>query len=464
MSEDLAQLSAGALLKGYREKRFSPVEVTQATLNRIERLDPALNAFVLMDGERAMAAARKSEARWQKGSPEGWLDGVTTTIKDLLYTREWPTRRGSHSAMLAIDPGYDAPTVAHLRAQNAIFLGKTTTPEYGWKGVTDSPLTGITRNPWNTEMTPGGSSGGASAAAAAAMGALHIGTDAGGSIRIPAAFTGTFGHKPSGGRVPAYPPAPYGPLAHVGPMTRTVGDAALMLAVLSLPDPRDPDVTPDGGVGMALGLEAGVKGLRIAYSRTLGGYPVDAEIAAAVESAARRYAELGAIVEEAEPDLPPHKEGFNTLWCAGAGHALRPADEAMRARMDSGLLEAADHGAKLSLFEHMDAQKLRLEMAKTMGLFHEDWDLLLTPQMPIPAFAAGHTRPQQDGHWNWPEWTPFTYPFNMTRQPAASVPCGFTVAGLPVAFQLVGPMHEDALVLRAARAYEATQPFRMPRL
>lgn len=464
MSEDLTLLSAGAQLQGYRQKRFSPVEVTAATLKRIERLNPALNAFVLVDGERAMEAARESEARWRRGAPKGWLDGVTTTVKDLLYTQEWPTRRGSHTSLVPIDPGYDAPTVAHLRAHGAVFLGKTTTPEYGWKGVTDSPLTGITRNPWNTEMTPGGSSGGASAAAAASLGALHIGTDAGGSIRIPAAFTGTFGHKPSGGRVPAYPPTPYGPLAHVGPMTRTVGDAALMLAVLSLRDPRDPEVSPDGGPGVGLGLRVGVKGLRIAYSPTLGSHRVDGEIAQAVEAAAKRYAEQGAIVEEVEPELPPAREAFTTLWCAGAGHALAAAGEAERARMDPGLLAAAAHGESLRLFQHMDAQKLRAEMTKIMGLFHEDWDLLLTPQMPIPAFTAGHSRPQQDGDWDWTEWTPFTYPFNMTRQPAASVPCGLTKTGLPIAFQLVGPMHEDSLVLRAARAYEAAHPFKMPTL
>ena len=239
MKTDLCSLSATDLLRSYAKKQLSPVEATRAVLERIANLNPVLNAFCHLDFDYSLKEARKSEKRWAKGSPQGSLDGVPVSIKDLLLTRGWPTLRGSKT----IDPRGpwhdDAPVVARLREHGAVLLGKTTTPEFGWKGVTDSPLTGVTRNPWNLKMTPGGSSGGGAAAVAAGMGPLTVGTDGGGSIRIPCAFTGLFGLKPSFGRVPAWPLSPMGTVAHVGPMTRTVTDAALMMNVLSLPDLRD---------------------------------------------------------------------------------------------------------------------------------------------------------------------------------------------------------------------------------
>ena len=236
MTEDVAFLSASELLRLYRAGQLSPVEATRATLERIERHGDAVNAFCLLDAEQALASAADAEARWRRGEPRGLLDGVPTTIKDLVLTRGWPTLRGSFAVEREQDWSDDAPATARLREHGAVLLGKTTTPEFGWKGVTDSALTGVTRNPWDTARTPGGSSGGAAAACALGMGALHVGTDGGGSIRIPAGFTGVFGHKPSFGRVPAWPASPFGTVAHVGPITRTVADAALMLSVLSQPD------------------------------------------------------------------------------------------------------------------------------------------------------------------------------------------------------------------------------------
>src|SRR3954471_17333078 len=284
MKTDPALISATELLCLYRSRSLSPVEVAQACLDRIAALDPDLNAFALIDGDAALEAARASEERWIKGEPLGLVDGVPATIKDLILTKGWPTLRGSK----AISPDQpweeDAPATARLREQGAILLGKTTTPELGHKGVTDSPLTGITRNPWNPAMTPGGSSGGAAVAAATGMGALHVGTDGGGSIRIPASFTGIFGLKPSFGRVPAYPLSPFGTLAHVGPMTRTVSDAALMLTVISEPDGRDWHALPADRRDYRIGLEAGIAGLRLAYSRRLGYVDfVDPEVATLVD-------------------------------------------------------------------------------------------------------------------------------------------------------------------------------------
>ncbi len=287
MSDDLAYASASELVAAYRAGRVSPLEATRAALDRIAAHDGRVNAYCLVDEDGALAAARESEARWARGEPRGLVDGVPTSIKDVLLSRGWPTLRGSKTIDADQAWDEDAPSVARMRAHGAVFLGKTTTPEIGWKGVTDSPLCGITRNPWNLERTPGGSSGGASAALAAGMGPLAFGSDAGGSIRIPACFAGVFGLKPSYGRVPAYPASPFASLAHVGPMARSVADAALMLTVIAEPDTRDWLALPYDARDYRDGLDDGVAGLRVAFSPTLGYVRVDPEIAEAVAAAAR---------------------------------------------------------------------------------------------------------------------------------------------------------------------------------
>ncbi len=464
MKTDPCALSATELLAAYRAKTLSPVEATRAALERIEKQNPVLNCFNLVDEKGALAAARASEARWKKGAPQGLLDGVPTSIKDILLTKGWPTLRGSKT----VDPkgpwNDDAPAVARLREHGAVLLGKTTTPEFGWKGVTDSPLTGITRNPWDPTKTPGGSSGGSSAAVAAGMGALTVGTDGGGSIRIPCAFTGLFGIKPSFGRVPAWPLSPFGTVAHLGPMTRTVADAALMLNVLSLPDARDWHALPYDGRDYRVGLEDGVRGLRVAYSPTLGYAKVDAEIAALVKKAAMTFAELGAHVEEANPGFEDAQPLFTLHWFPGAAYVVNNIPEAKRKLMDPGLLEVAREGAKYSVKDIQDAALKRGALGVQMNQFHEKYDLLLTPALPLAAFEAGLEMADVMKQRRWTDWTPFSYPFNLTQQPACSVPCGLTKAGLPAGLQIVGPKHADALVLRAARAYEATRKVAMPDL
>src|SRR5687768_6580538 len=290
---DLCNLTATALLEGFRLRTLSPVEVAQAVLQRVAALNPRLNAFNLVS-DRMIDDAKASEARWAAGQPKGLLDGVPVSIKDIVLTRGWPTLRGSKT----IDPrgpwNEDAPATARLREHGALLIGKTTTPEFGWKGVTDSPLTGITRNPWNLDKTPGGSSGGAAAAVAAGMGPLAVGTDGGGSIRIPCSFTGLFGLKPSFGRVPAWPLSPFGTVAHVGPMTRSVADAALMLNVLAQPDARDWHSLPYEPQDWRTSLDHGVAGLRIAYSPDLGYAKVDAEVASIVKASLSVFTDLGA--------------------------------------------------------------------------------------------------------------------------------------------------------------------------
>jgi aspartyl-tRNA(Asn)/glutamyl-tRNA(Gln) amidotransferase subunit A len=464
MKDELCSLSATDLIRSYSRKRLSPVEVTRGVLERIEKLNPVLNAFCLVDQRQAIEKAKQSEKRWARGAPMGLLDGVPVSIKDLLLTRGWPTLRGSKT----IDPrgpwGDDAPVVARLREHGAVLLGKTATPEFGWKGVTDSPLTGITRNPWNPKMTPGGSSGGGAAAVAAGMGPLTVGTDGGGSIRIPCGFTGLFGLKPSFGRVPAWPLSPMGTVAHVGPMTRTVADAALMMNVLSLPDQRDWHALPYDARDYRIGLDDGVKGLRIAYSANLGYAKVDPEIASIVKKAVARFKDLGAHVEARDPGFEDCGPLFAAHWFPGAACVVRNVHPRKRALMDKGLLETARMGEKITTAQYMDAIQRRGALGLLMNRFHESWDLLVTPTLPLAAFEAGREVANVLREKRWTDWTPFSYPFNLTQQPAATIPCGLTKKGLPVGLHIVGPRYADALVLRAARAFESTQPIRAPNI
>ncbi|HLX29518.1 MAG TPA: amidase [Casimicrobiaceae bacterium] len=461
MSSDLADLSATELIGLYRTKRASPVDAVRACLARIDALNPKLNAFCLVDAEGALRFARESEARWAAGAPLGWLDGVPVSIKDLLLTQGWPTLRGSRTVDCDRSWNEDAPAVARLREQGAVILGKTTTPEFGWKPVTDSPLTGITRNPWNQAKTPGGSSGGAAAAVATSMCALAIGTDGGGSIRVPASFTGIFGLKPSFGRVPAWPLSQFGTVAHVGPMTRTVADAALMMNAISRPDARDWFALPYDDRDYGDGLDDGVAGIRMAFAPTLGGAKVDAEVAQLVRDAVDALASLGADICETAPDLGDVHAIFCAHWQTGATRVVRSMPAAKRPLADPGLLRIAEQAERTSLAEYLSAVEARGAMGSTLRRFHAEYPVLLTPMLPITAFDAGKLMPVEyaDAGDDWSVWTPFSYPFNLSQQPAASIPCGFTRDGLPVGLQIVGAMHDDALVLRVARAFEKAKPW-----
>jgi aspartyl-tRNA(Asn)/glutamyl-tRNA(Gln) amidotransferase subunit A len=459
---DLADLSAVELVRAYRTGMASPVEAVQACLARIERLNGTFGAFTLVDAERALAAARDSEARWRSGRPIGALDGVPATVKDLVLAAGWPTRRGSLSTRADPPATEDAPAVARLRAAGAILLGKTTTPEFGWKGVTDNPCGEVARNPYDPSRTAGGSSGGAAVAAALGMGALHIGTDGGGSIRIPAGFSGIVGLKPTFGRVPAWPASPFGTVAHLGPMTRTVADAALMLEVMAGPHPRDWLTLPDDGADYRRHLDAGVRGLRIAYSPTLGYARVDPEVRAAVDRAARHLGDLGASVEEVDPGFPSPLRLFERLWYPGAALVVAGVPVRHRAALDPGLRRVAALGGRMRARDLQSAMKERAELAIHMELFFQSFDVLATPTLPLTAFPALRDAPGPDAGGDWVEWTPFSYPFNLTQQPAITVPCGRSAAGLPIGLQLVARKYADALVLRAARAAETLHPFAPP--
>ena len=466
-TQDLTQTPANELLTLYRSGQASPVDVTQAVLKRIERVNPQINAFCLVDEQAALASARASEARWQahrqQGTPVGALEGVPASIKDLILTRGWPTLRGSRT----IDPNQpwevDAPATARLREAGAVLLGKTTTPEFGCKGETNSPATGITRNPWNLNHTPGGSSGGTAAAVAAGLGPLSVGTDGAGSVRIPAAFCGNVGLKPSFGRIPAYPLSPFGSVAHLGPHTMSVRDAALMTNVLKQPDARDWTSLPPDATDYTVGLEDGVRGLRIAYSPTLGfAQNVHPEIAVAVANAVKQLEALGAHVEQVDPGFEDPLDITTGLWFLGAYTVWTGLSAEQQALADPDFRAEAALGAQLSALQVQQLNQRRGVLGSHMRQFMQRFDLLVTPAVSIPAFEA---RPAGSAPMT-PEamlgWTPFSYPFNLTQQPAITVPCGLTRSGLPMGLQIVGPMFGDALVLRAARAYESVMPVLRP--
>ena len=457
---DLTHQTAEQLLTLFRDGAVSPVEVTQEVLQRIQRINPLINAFCLVDEEAALASARISEQRWQahrhSGAAVGALEGVPSSIKDLILTQGWPTLRGSRTVNPNQAWDVDAPVTARLREAGAVLLGKTTTPEFGCKGETNSLLTGISRNPWNTAHTPGGSSGGASAAVSAGLGPLAMGTDGAGSVRIPAAFCGNVGMKPSFGRVPAYPLSPFGSVAHLGPHAMSVTDVALMMNAITRPDARDWTALPYEHVDYTARLKDGVKGLRIAYSPTLGyATNVHPEIAAATAQAAQYLQDLGAVAEQVDPGIEDPLDITTGLWFAGAYQVWRTLSKEQQALTDP------DFAAQAAIGETLDANALH-QLNQRRGLlgshlrqFMQRFDLILTPSTAVPAFKAlpaGHSPMNSEAMLGW---TPFSYPFNLSQQPAISLPCGLTTDGLPMGVQLVGPMFADALVLRAAKALES---------
>ncbi|HEY4568348.1 MAG TPA: amidase, partial [Kribbella sp.] len=406
-------LTATELMAAYRSKEISPVEATRAALSAIERYDDQVNAFVLVDAEGALAAAKESEARWQAGHPLGPADGIPTSIKDALWTRDWPTLRGSTLIDEAGPWDEDAPSVARLREAGAVILGKTTTPEYSWKGVTDSFKYGVTRNPWNLATTPGGSSGGSAAAVALGMGAWSVGTDGGGSVRIPAAFTGTVALKPTYGLVPLYPPSAFGTLSHVGPMTRSVRDAAAMLDLITGYDARDWSAMPTPTRSFLDGLDDGVAGLRIAFSPNLGFVTNDSEVDALVRAAVEILAEQGAEVTPIDPGFTDPIDAFHIFWWSGAAKLLDAYD--VDDRVDPGLRRVAAQGAAYSAVDFLEATSIRMNLGQRMGRFHQQYDVLLTPTLPITAFPAGQDVPDGSESPDWTSWTPYTYPFNLTQ-------------------------------------------------
>jgi len=464
---DLGEMNAVELTALYRSGQASPVDAVNAALDRIERFDGAVNAFVYVVADEALAEAKASEARWKAGTPASAIDGVPATIKELTRVKGIPFRKGSILGETEPSPT-DLEIVTRLRAAGTPILGTTASPEFGWKGLTHSPVGGNTVNPWNTGRAAGGSSGGAAVAAALNMGVLHEGSDGAGSIRIPSSFSGVFGIKPTFGWVPSTAPTGLMELAHRGPLTRTVMDSALFLNAVAGPSTeqlygRCPTEVPDF-TDAVLNAPEKVRGLRIGYARTLDGAPVAPDVAAAVERAAARMADLGAIVEEVDPGFASPQKALLDLWYAAQAWAVEqvnPTPE-QRAQMDPGFLSICEQGRLLSARDFIAADQVRAQLRVAMARFHQSYDALMLPTMPIVAFEAGVDWPAGSGMTEWTDWSPFTYPFNMTEQPAVSVPCGFSADGMPIGLQFVGPWFRDDIVLALAAAYQGAYPEAMP--
>lgn len=453
-TDEISSLSASALTRAYGARTLSPVEVANLLLDRIEALNPTANAFAWLDPETTVAMAQKSEERWQAGRPIGPGDGIPTSIKDLITVRGWPTLRGSRTS----DPNEiaqsDGPCVARLRNAGAVFIGKTTVPEFGWKGINDSPLHGVTRNPWDKELTAGGSSGGAAVAAALDLGPWHIASDAAGSIRIPAAFCGVFGFKPTHGIVPLFPPSAFSGLGHHGPITRDVRDAATLLTIICGSDPRDATAVTPQEPDFVKKLDVGLDGVRIGYIKAISGFEIDAHITEQLDAAVTVLAELGGIVEEVALDLSGAREIIEIMWAVGCSTLVDGISKDQHHLLDPGLLAYATAGKELSAAKYRAALIERENFASRLNLFLRPHDLLAMAVVPIEPFSQGSDIPPGSGMGSWLDWTPFTYPFNLSHQPAASVPCGFTSSHLPTGLQIVGRRFADAEVLSAAYAYQ----------
>ena len=463
-ASDLCFTPAVELAMLIRRHELSPVEITRAVVDRIERLNGRLGAYVLVHAERALKQAHQAEQSVMAGEPLGPLHGVPLSIKDNHWTAGDRTTSGSR-LLADFVPPEDSPSVARLRATGAIFVGRTNLPEFAWRGSTDNPLFGESRNPWDPTLTPGGSTGGGAAAVAAGLAPLALGSDGAGSIRIPASFCGLVGLKPTFGRVPFYPAAGAHELvAHVCPLARTVRDVGLMMNVIARYDRRDPFALPDDRVDYLAACDQPLTGgsdpIRVAWSEDLGFAPVESETRAICAAAARAFADVGVKVEEATPELGDPSWILVTLYGGGqaGAHAARSPEQ--KAQMDPELVKYAEAAAGLTVIDYVRAIAARQALVDTLRRFFERYDLLITPTVCLPAFSLGIVGPREVAgrevtHLGWT----LCYPFNYSGQPAVSVPAGFTASGLPVGLQIVGRRGEDALVLRAAATFEALRPW-----
>jgi aspartyl-tRNA(Asn)/glutamyl-tRNA(Gln) amidotransferase subunit A len=458
---ELCYMPAWELAEAIRAKKVSPVEVVDTVLARIERLNPMLTAYCTVTDAAAHDAAKEAEAAVMRGDPLGTLHGIPVSIKDLVATKGVRTTHGSKIYEQFI-PDEDAPVVERLKRAGAIILGKTNTPEFGHKAITDNLVFGPSHNPWSLAHSPGGSSGGAAAAVASGLGPLAVGTDAGGSIRIPSSCCAIFGLKPTLGLVAMAPT--FGgleTLSHTGPMTRSVRDAALMLSSMVGEDPRDLSSLPGVGIDYLAGIDRGIQGLRVAWSPDWGYAAVDPEVRQLAAAAAKRFADLGCRVEEAHPGFSDPAETYQVLTTAS--RAARVADRwpAERDRFDPSLAVQIEAGMGWSAVDFVRASNARRMLNETFVRFFTQYDLLLTPTM-----AAPPPRVKVEAHEEIAGrkvtrlgWLAFTFPLSLIGYPAASVPCGWTREGLPVGLQITAPRLADALVLRAAAAFEALAPW-----
>ncbi len=463
--EKICYLPATKMAGRIARKKVSPVEVVAAVFSRIHRLDLKLNAFCALAEDEARREAKRAEEAIMRKDKIGLLHGVPVSIKDLILTQGIRTTFGSKIYENFV-PKEDEIVVKRLKAAGAIILGKTNTCEFGYKGVTDNFVFGPTRNPWNLELTPAGSSGGAAAAVASGLGPLALGSDGGGSVRAPAGFCGIFGLKPSRGRIPIYPIPPgwenlYRRVLHLGPITRTVADAALMMDAMAGPDDRDPASLFEKKISYRRGLKNGIQGLQVAWTANLGDAVVEPGIREKAQSALQVFEELGCSVEEVKIDIPSLHASYQALFAADCAVALGDRLGKWRDQMDPGLVRLIEIGQTVSGVDYSKAMRQVNLLWISLQPYFKKFALLLTPTLPVPPFQIGIDWPKTIGGQKIHplNYLAFTYPFNLTGQPAASVPCGWTKDDLPVGLQIVGRPMDDSTVLRAAAAFEEARPW-----
>jgi aspartyl-tRNA(Asn)/glutamyl-tRNA(Gln) amidotransferase subunit A len=455
---ELAEISAVELVDGYRKGEFSPVEVIESVLARVEADEPKLCATYALDPEGARQAARESQQRWGRGQPAGPLDGVPVTVKENIATRGTPVPLGTAATELT-PAGRDAPAAARLRDSGAVIFTKTTMPDYGMLTSGLSSFHHLARNPWDLTRTPGGSSAGAGAAAAAGYGPLHLGTDIGGSVRLPAGWCGLVGFKPSYGRIPVDPPYPG---RVIGPLTRTVTDAALLTSVLSVPDLRDHTALPPVDIDWTR-LREDVPGLRLGLLLDGGvGLPVEPAVTDAVTAAARAFEAEGAVIEPVAPFLTREMlDGLDNFWRVRAWAEIGALPRQRQAEILPDIAAWAAGGKDLTGTEVFHGFSQMDAMSVAANRLARDYDYLLSPVSPVSAFAAELAYPTDDPGRPF-EHIAFTVPFNMSGQPAVSVNCGWTPDGLPIGLQITGARFDDLGVLRLASVYEEIRPAQRP--
>ncbi len=450
---DLCRIGAAELAAAYQSRRISPVEVSDAVLARSHAIQPRFNAFTRILEQTARAEAAASEARWKAGAPLSPVDGIPTTIKDIVYVAGVEITYGS-AALPSVIASNDAPAVARLRAAGVVITAITTTPEFGWKALTDSHRYGITRNPFDPRCTPGGSSGGAAVAAACGAGVFHLGTDGGGSIRIPASFTGITGYKPTFGLVPAYPQSAFGTVAHLGPMARTPDDALRMLQAMEGRAARD-WLQPSFGELTTATETFQMDRASIGIWRTPPVGMVDPAVAAIFDRVLRVVAASGATLQEIALPDEDLLDLFKVHWYAGAANRMRDVASDQRSQVDPGFAEVAAEGALYSAADYMAAGVRRATFGQGMDRLLVVHDLVLSPATAIPAFGAGLEVPAGSGLARWTEWAGFSFPINLSQQPACVIPVGMTQGGLPVGLQIIGARGQDGKVLAAASTLSA---------
>ena len=453
MNKEIHKLSALELSSNFKSKDISPLQVTNVILERIKSSQKTLNSFCFFNEGDVIKQAEESEKRWSDNNPKSLIDGVPVSIKDLIHVKGWPTLQGSKSVDINQKWDIDAPSVKNLKNAGAVILGKTNTPEFGHKGVTENLVSGITNNPWDISMNAGGSSGGSGSALASGLGPLSVGTDGGGSCRKPANYCGVVGMKPSQGRVASWPPSYLWPLSSAGPMSRSVRDASYLLDIISQNDIRDPE-TFQKSANTFSGIEDSVQGLKVGFSLSFGGSHPRIEISDIIENTKYLFQKLGVKLFDACPEIDNPMKTYRTLLDSAWVHTASQFNDEQKEKFDPTFAAAVERGNKLTAVDLRTAFGKRKNFMRIVSEFFNEYDALILPTNPTTAYPHGTREPTPDQNDNWHTTVCFTAPFNITGNPAISIPCGFSKNGLPVGLQIIGKFGSDKMVLNIARAFE----------